>query len=115
MGELDARLQHDIQRWDYFYACGFPFVRYINHTWGENDYAEEDRFERNNIFKKFGLRKYLVSLSYEAVEQSKSFFTHRENLDILAPYFIGCAAIASYYFNADLQELLNSISISTKT
>jgi hypothetical protein len=112
--ELDARLNHDIRRWEFNYVCGWPFTRYIVHTWGDNDYAEEDRMERISIVGKFGKKAYFKSIGYEAIEQSKSFFTHRENLDILAPYFIGCAAIASYYFNADLQELLNSISISTK-
>ena len=112
--ELDANLSHDVQRWVSTYECGWPFTRYITHCWGYNEHPEEDRVDRVNIFKSIGIKAYMKSICYEAIEQLKSFFTHRENLDILAPYFIGCAAIASYYFNADLQELLKSISISTK-
>ena len=112
--ELDAQIDNEIKRWVSTYECGWLFTRYISHSWGYSDHCEEDRVDRVNIFKSFGIKAYFKSISYEAIEQFKSFFTHRENLDILAPYFIGCAAIASYYFNAELQELLNSISISTK-
>jgi hypothetical protein len=115
--ELDAQIGHDVTQWESTYECGWLFTRYIKNSWGYNAHPEKDwvdRVDRVNIFKSIGIKAYFKSISYEAIEQFKSFFTHRENLDILAPYFIGCAAIASYYFNADLQEVLNSISISTK-
>jgi hypothetical protein len=112
--ELDANFEHDVRRWEFKYICGWPFTRYIDHYWGYNDHPEEDRMDRVSIVKQFGMKAYCKSIGYEAIEQTKSFFIHRENLDILAPYFIGCAAIASYYFNAELQELLTFISTSTK-
>jgi hypothetical protein len=113
--ELDAQLLQENIRWAYEYKCGWPFTRFIDHSWGNNEHPDEDRLDQVNIMHRFGVKVYLKSIGFEAIEQTKSFFTHRENLDILAPYFIGCAAIASYYFNAELQDLLNLISTSKKT
>ncbi|OEE82855.1 hypothetical protein OAI_00945 [Vibrio cyclitrophicus FF160] len=104
--ELDANINHDIQRWDYYYQCGVPFTRYIVHYWGYNEHSDEDRMDKVNILKRFGVALYFKTLYFEVIEQFRSFFTHRENLDILAPYMLGSLAIASYYFNAELMELL---------
>ncbi|WP_447074290.1 hypothetical protein [Vibrio alginolyticus] len=104
--ELDARLTEDVRRWEHNYKCGLPFTRYIVHYWGYNDHEDEDRMDSVNIYVHFGLKVYLVSLWLEAKEQVTSFFTHRENLDILAPYMLGSLAIVSYYFNAELMDLL---------
>jgi hypothetical protein len=113
--ELDALLLNENTIWDYKYKCGWPFIRYIVHSWRNGEHYDEYRSEQVNIMHEFGVKVYLNSIGFEAIEQTKSFFTHRENLDILAPYIIGFAAIASYYFNAELQDLLNFISISKKT
>jgi len=108
--ELDARLHNDVRRWKHHYKCGLPFIRHIVHYWGYNDHEEEDRMDSVNIYTRFGLKVYLHSLWLEAKEQIRSFFTHRENLDILAPYMLGCLAIGSYYFNTELMSLLSFIS-----
>jgi hypothetical protein len=112
--ELENMLLSKEGRWEFHYKCGFPFTRYIVHYWGFNQYHDEDRMSQVNIYTRFGFRTYINVLRLEVYKQIKSFFTHRENLDVLAPYVIGCAAIASYYFNAELQELLTLISTSTK-
>ncbi|MCU7997289.1 hypothetical protein [Shewanella sp. SM95] len=113
--ELNAGLSLDgsVRRWEHNYVCGLPFTRFIVHYWGYNDCNDEDRMDSVNIFTKFGLQVYLRCLWLEAKEQIRSFFTHRENLDILAPYVLGCLAIGSYYFNTELMSLLNFISPQT--
>ena len=108
--ELDAHFRQSDVRWDYSYKCGKPFVRYLVHVWGYNQHEDEDRMEQVNIYSRFGIKIYLVSIWLEAKEQFKSFFTHRENLDILAPYLLGIFAIASYYFSAELLKLLALLS-----
>jgi hypothetical protein len=50
---------------------------------------------------------YRLELKY----QLPSFFTHRENLDILAPYVLGVVAILSYFFHEQLQVALTFLSV----
>lgn len=89
--------------YDWFYQCRFPFRRFVVFQWlGRHDINEESL----NIRKTLGFRVYSKFLWLEAQEQVSSFFTYRENLDILTPYALGCLAIASYYFNTELMELL---------
>ncbi|MGI2110654.1 hypothetical protein ACRN9C_14785 [Shewanella frigidimarina] len=103
--EIDARVREDDFYSSCSYKCKWLFCRYLVHEWGsKQDY--EDRVESVNVFTEFGVIAYVKTLFFETIEQSKSFFTHRENLDVLAPYILGCLAIASYYFNAELIELL---------
>lgn len=107
--EILHRYREDEFYWSYSYQCKSPFRRYLVHSWGSKlDY--DGNVESINILMKFGINKYLTALYLEAIEQSKSFFTHRENLDILAPYMLGGLAIASYYFNAELMELLQLLT-----
>ncbi|MEZ9860075.1 hypothetical protein AB4381_16535 [Vibrio splendidus] len=103
--EISARYREEDFYWSYTYRCRWIFRRYIVHTWGSRQ-EYEDNVDSVNIFTKFGALTYLKALYLEAIEQGQSFFTHRENLDILAPYMLGSLAIASYYFNADLMDLL---------
>ena len=110
--ELDAHLLQGDITWAYEYRCGWPFFRYIDHSWGHREYTDDNSWDRINIMQRFGVKVYLKSIGFEVIEQTKSFFAHRENLDILAPYLIGFAAIASYYFNTELQDILNLISTS---
>lgn len=103
--EIDARVREDDFYSSCSYKCKWLFCRYLVHEWGsKQDY--EDRVESVNVFTEFGIIAYVKTLFFETIEQSKSFFTHRENLDVLAPYILGCLAIASYYFNTELTELL---------
>jgi hypothetical protein len=108
--ELDAHFHHNVRRWSFQYVCGWPFTRYIEQYWGYNDNEEEDRYESVNVYKKFGFKIYLMCLWFEAKEQVKSFFTHRENLDILSPYIIGWLAIASFYCSEHLSKLFEIIT-----
>lgn len=108
--ELDAHFYHDVQRWEFQYVCGWPFTRYIEQCWGYHNTTDEDRFESVNIYQRFGLKVYLICLWLEAKEQIRSFFTHRENLDILSPYIIGWLAIASFYCSEHLSKLFEIIT-----
>ncbi|MEZ9874668.1 hypothetical protein [Vibrio breoganii] len=110
--EILHRYREEEFYWSYSYQCKLPFRRYIVHSWGSKlDY--DGNVESINILRRFGVKKYLTTLYLEAIEQSQSFFTHRENLDILAPYMLGGLAIASYYLNAELMEMLQLL-IPTK-
>lgn len=104
--ELDAGLNYDVRRWSFSYKCGMPFCRYIVHYWGYNEHPDEERSDSVNIYKTFGLKVYFKVIVLEVTEQTRSFFTHRENLDIFAPFILGCLAIASYYFNKELLGFL---------
>lgn len=110
--EIGYRLREDGFNWSYTYKCKWFFRRYIVHEWGSYQHEDDDNSDLANIYSKFGLRAYLKALRLEAIEQFRSFFTHRENLDILAPYMLGCLAIASYYFNAELMDLLKFMTPS---
>lgn len=93
------------------YYASFPFVKNVGYSWEKN----EEKFHASvNLLKACSMGNYLKILKLEAQFQSKSFLNHREALDILAPYFISCSAIASYFFNTKLQVLLNFISLSSK-
>lgn len=110
--EIGHRLREEDFHWSYSYKCKWFFRRYIVHEWGSYQHEDDDNSDLANIYSEFGLRAYLKALRLEAIEQFRSFFTHRENLDILAPYMLGCLAIASYYFNAELMDLLKFITPS---
>ncbi|MCV5887514.1 hypothetical protein OFN71_30370, partial [Escherichia coli] len=62
--------------------------------------------------RNLGFRVYTKFLWLEAKEQVSSFFTYRENLDILTPYALGFLAIASYYFNTELMQILQFMTPS---
>jgi|GEM_PF-1082823 len=108
--ELDAHLHQEIQSWNFHYSYGWPFTRYIEHIWSYGGPENEDRFDSVNIYKMFGFKIYLICLWLEAKEQVKSFFTHRENLDILSPYMLGYLALASFYFSEYFPKILKLIS-----
>jgi hypothetical protein len=58
-----------------------------------------------------GFSNYLKVYRLELKYQLPSFFTHRENLDILAPYVLGVVAILSYFFHEQLQVALTFLSV----
>jgi hypothetical protein len=53
-----------------------------------------------------GWKNYPKTFLLELKYQFESYFIYRENLDIYAPYFLGLAAIFSYFFVDKLQSLL---------
>lgn len=91
--------------WTASYKRKWLFRRYIYFEC----YSQEDyyiSYDSINIFIKFGLSKYLNAICLELIQLGLDFFIHRENLDILTPYMIGILAIVSYYFNAELLNIL---------
>ncbi len=77
--------------------------RYIEYNWSNK---HTDGVVSESVFEKAGLKIYLKVLLYEIKYQASGFFTHRENLDILAPYVIGVTAICSYFFNEQFQLMV---------
>ncbi len=98
----DDYVRHYQISWSY--KCRFPFRRSVVFRWTDNYSVEQ--VASWNIRRKSGFKVYLHVLWLEAKEQSSSFLRHRENLDILAPYVLGCLAIGSYFFKMDLMDLL---------
>ena len=85
------------------YACKFPFRRHIRYYWSHGHNEGE---ESVSLFRKAGYKQYFRILAFEMKYQSGSFFTHREHLDILAPYMLGLTAICSYFFNKIFQTIV---------
>lgn len=83
------------------YECSFLFKRKIS-------YLIEYKYEYDDDDKAVpvGWKNYPKTLLLELKHQFKSYFIYRENLDIYAPYFLGLAAISSYFFVEELQQLL---------
>lgn len=98
-------IKYEGGNWGVGYHCDFPFVRKILYEWDD---------QQNNYEEKIwvGWKNYFKVLRLEFYFQFKSFLTHRENLDILAPYFLGLTAILSYFFNKQFQTVLQSLIIS---
>ncbi|EKF9628269.1 hypothetical protein O1C60_003518 [Vibrio cholerae] len=101
--------ENDNFKYDWSYKCTFPFRRFVIFQWlGRHDINEESL----NIGRSLGFRVYAKFLWLEAQEQVSSFFTYRENLDILTPYALGFFSIASYYFNTEMMLMLQFITPS---
>lgn len=86
------------------YKCQFPLIRKISY-WAENQYPNYESEAR------VGWRNYLSVLRLEAQYRVNALFSHREHLDILAPYALGMLAIVSYFFNAELQSVLGMLTV----
>lgn len=85
--------EHSYLNWSY--QCKYFFVRYIKYDW----FVEHiDETTSINIFKNVSFFTYVNILMIELKYQISSFFTHRENLDILTPYLLGVIAVFSYFF-----------------
>ncbi|MDX1796684.1 MAG: hypothetical protein R3219_08155 [Hydrogenovibrio sp.] len=91
--------------WSINYLTYFPFKRTFLYSW-DGPHCEE--FKAVNILETFGWKIYFLVLGYELKYQLSRFFTHRENLDILTPYFLGIAAISSYFFHEQLSHLITT-------
>jgi hypothetical protein len=81
------------------YECSFPLKRKISYRIFNQD---DDWPEVVSI----GWQNYPKALILEVKHRLQSLFIYRENLDIYTPYFLGLAAISSYFFVEELQQLL---------
>ncbi len=92
--------------WGYEYECRLFFRRYITFNWYHD---HEGETERVGIRKKLGFRKLFKSLLLEYKHRFMRFIIFRENLDIIAPYFLGVLAILSFFFARYLGVLLQHL------
>ncbi|MZR64073.1 hypothetical protein [Alcanivorax sp. DP30] len=88
------------------YECEFFLVRYFRFTWNDQ---HEDYSGKVNILKNIGFKAYLSVLGMEAKYQFSRYFTHRENLDILFPYFLGVFSLFSYIFADSFDVFINCL------
>jgi hypothetical protein len=96
--------QDDMSDWSRRYRSGWLFKRYIDYEWNDNHGNE---FSSSiNLFEKTNFKLYLIILTLELKHWLFSFFTERENLDILAPYLLGVSAVLSFVFREHIQTLL---------
>jgi len=101
MPHVSDDLEEGNHAWSY--KCFPPFVRSFSFSWNDRyDYYDKDVF--------IGWGNYLKVLGFEAKYQFESFFTHRENLDILAPYMLALVAISSYFFKEQFQALVKLLA-----
>lgn len=89
--------------WEFGYECSWFFVRKISYWW-------HDKYADHEITVRVGWRNYFRVLMLESKYQFMGFFSHRENLDILAPYILGVLAMSSFVFDEQFQYLLNMIT-----
>ncbi len=110
------------------YRCSWLFGRYLDFTWSEEHgheqwatvnliriKSEEAKKKDKNKDKaaeigKINLRQYFKILAFEFKYQASSFFTHRESLDILAPYLLGCFSILSFIYNEEVIVILKGFT-----
>jgi len=101
-----GKYQHEYPvTWTYKY--NFPFSRSIIYAIS----GEYETEEKDVVLRQVGLKTLLKVLNYETKYRLSSIFTHRENLDIYAPYLLGTTAIFSYFFSAELQSLISQLSV----
>ncbi|MBA6343020.1 hypothetical protein H4J59_18690 [Colwellia sp. MB02u-10] len=116
--------QHHCNDLEKKYRCSWLLGRHVDFTWSEehgheqwatvnlmrikNDEAKNK--DKTIVKNGINLKAYFKILSCELKYQASSFFTHRENLDILAPYFLGCFSILSFIYNKKIIEILKGFS-----
>jgi hypothetical protein len=88
------------------YSCSWLFVRKFTYSWADSKEAD---YEMKSI--RVGWENYIYVLALEAKYQVSSFFTHRENLDILAPYLLGAFSIISFIYNKQIIEILKGFTV----
>ena len=91
-------VQYDGLTFTYHYKCSFFKRSFIYNYADANDVFSEEAG--------VGWKNYLKVIGYELKYRVERYFNHRAHLDILAPYFLGVIAVASYYFHKDLQLAL---------
>ncbi|WP_417535224.1 hypothetical protein [Methylophaga sp.] len=106
-----AYKNRDHQYASWRYSCNGIFSRSISFNLIHDSYGHYVRTIKLNTHSLVNTRSYLKILWLELKYQTKSFITHRENLDIYTPYFLASAAIGSYIFSAELQLLISQVSV----
>lgn len=101
LSEAGYDIEEQNHAWSY--ECSLFFVRKFSFTWNDGHEGYEE-----SVF--IGWGNYLKVLGFEAKYQFESFFTHRENLDILAPYMLAIVAISSYFFKEQFQALVKLLA-----
>jgi len=86
------------------YKSDFLIFKKLIYSWG-NEHGE-DYYQEVPIKAK----PYFKVLRLEAKLRFLGFFSHRENLDIMAPYMLGILAISSFVFDEQFQCILNMIA-----
>ena len=76
------------------YVFGKFFKRYILYVWSTEGIHEDSK--QLNVLRDIGVASYLKSVSYEAKHQLLGLFTHRENFDVLGPYFAVVIVMVAY-------------------
>lgn len=108
------------------YCCLPFFGRNIEYTWlsgvgsGYENWAPVNLMRIKSVEAKkevkavakneIRLKPYFKILSYELRYRTTRFVTHRENLDILAPYLLGFFSILSFIFNKEIIEILKGFT-----
>lgn len=100
--------QHECGPWRTEYRCSWLLFRNIDYFWSDSHGYES--YSTINLFKVTGVQRYLRVLIYELKYQTISFLTHRENLDILAPYLLGMVSIISFVFNEEVIAILKGFT-----
>ncbi len=105
--EIDfERIRHEGGSFASNYKCLLPFRRKLSYSWSPN---EHDDYSISSVG--VGWENYVTVIAFEIKYQFESYFTHRENLDILSPYLLGTLAIASYFFNESFQMLISLLAV----
>ncbi|MBA6415570.1 hypothetical protein H4J50_06030 [Colwellia sp. 6M3] len=120
------------------YRCSPFFRRHIEYTWfsgtgsGHENFAtvdlmcikseeaknknknknkEKDTEQKQKTAKdEINFKAYIRILKYEFRYRTTRYLTHRENLDIIAPYLLGTFSIFSFIFSKEIIEVLKGFS-----
>lgn len=96
----DAIIHSENPNIKFSYLCKGFFFRYFCYEWSNQ---HEDCYGKVNICRSLGFINYLFILFVELQYQFGRYFTHRESLDILSPYFLGFFSLLSYFFIGEFQ------------
>ena len=116
--------QHHCNDLEKEYRCSWLLGRYVDFTWSEEHGHEQwatvnlmrikgdtaKKEDKTAAENEINLKTYFKILTFEFKYQVSSFFTHRENLDILAPYLLGGFSILSFIFNKQIIEVLKGFT-----
>jgi hypothetical protein len=77
----------------------------------KNKNKEKDTEQKQEIAKnEINFKAYIKILKYEFRYRTTRYLTHRENLDIIAPYLLGTFSIFSFIFSKEIIEILKGFS-----
>lgn len=102
---IDA-IRYEEGSFQFTYKCSWLFIRKFSYTWAD---SKQDDYQEIDVY--VGWKSYFKVLFFEAKYQASSFFTHRENLDIIAPYLLGTFSIFSFIFSKEIIEILKGFSL----